>query len=433
MRISVFGLGYVGVVAAACLASKGHRVLGVDVQAGKVDAINHGQSPITEPGLDAMVAATKNAGSLAATDDVRTAVAETDVSIVCVGTPSRASGALDLSHVEAVSQRIREALLGLDKECHHIVFRSTMVPGSTRWLSAKYFADLIARDRVRIYLHPEFLREGTSVRDYNEPSLSVVGVAEPDQSTAGIEELLTPQTEVVPFETAELLKYACNSFHATKVVFANEIGRIGKALNVDGARVMDLLCRDRLLNISSTYLRPGNPFGGSCLPKDVSALRVFARDRELPVPLIESLMASNDCQMRHLQELVERRAEREVVILGLAFKASTDDLRGSAMVALASRLSAKGYAIRIYDPWLNPERLFGANQQLASTVLPELDSMLKPSLGAALGDRGIVLAFTKCASADELRNSLKASHHLIDINGWPELRELPCTYEGICW
>lgn len=433
MRISVFGLGYVGVVAAACLASKGHRVVGVDLQEGKVDAINRGHSPITEPGLADLVAAGHAAGLLVATSNSDSAIADTDLSIVCVGTPSLASGALDLSHVDQVAQRIRDALVALNKPRHAIVFRSTMLPGSTRRLATTYFDDLPAHIRPRIYFFPEFLREGSSVKDYNEPSLSVLGATEAGESLAEVAVLTEPQTEVVSFETAELLKYACNAFHATKVVFANEIGRMGKALKIDGARVMELLCRDRLLNISASYLRPGNPFGGSCLPKDVSALKVFASQQNVGLPLVDNLAESNGIHLRHLQNLVERHAPREVVILGLAFKALTDDLRGSAMVALASELAAKGYPLRIYDPSLNLAQLFGANERVVSTVLPHLRSMLCPDLGQALGKRGVVLAFSRCVAASELARWITPDHHVIDINGWPELRNLPCKYEGICW
>lgn len=433
MRISIFGLGYVGVVAAACLASRGHHVLGVDVQPGKVDEINRGKSPITEPGLADLVAAAHLNGKLLATSDSSAAVAETDLSIVCVGTPALPSGALDLSHVEMVSQRIREALLQHDKMRHPIVFRSTMLPGSTRRLAHDYFSDLVAQGRVQIYFHPEFLRESTSIKDYDEPSLSVLGVAEPGEISPEVAELTGPQTEFVSIETAELLKYACNAFHATKVVFANEIGRMGKELEIDGARVMEILCRDRLLNVSASYLRPGNPFGGSCLPKDVSALNVFAAEHAVSIPLLGSLAESNLFHLRHLQQLVERRAPREVVILGLAFKALTDDLRGSAMVALASDLMYKGYPLRIYDPSLDLGRLFGANERVVSTALPHLGSMLRADLREAIGTSGVILAFNRCAAITELARWVTPDHHVIDVNGWPELRDLPCTYEGICW
>ncbi len=419
-------------VAAGCLAERGCRVIGVDVHPEKIARIQSGRAPIHEPNLDPLLEDAIREGRLGATDDAESAVGETDVSVICVGTPCDDEGALNLTFVETVAGQIRAALG--EKPFHRIVFRSTMLPGSTRSIAERFFGELIADGRVEVFFFPEFLRQGSAVRDFKEPSLSVVGVYDEGQSIDDIAELFDEASQIVTLEEAELLKYACNAFHATKVSFANEIGRLGKALEIDSRRVMEMLCLDDRLNISRAYLRPGNPFGGSCLPKDVSALNVLAEKLGVTIPTLASLTPSNDAHRSHLLSLVRRHGGDEIVIVGLAFKHDTDDLRGSALLPLAADLLREGKQLRIYDPLLDPESLVGASKAFAEQQLPSLADLMKPTLAEALGERGIVLASNRCIPAADLVAALSDGHHLIDVSGWAELEELPVPgREGICW
>jgi GDP-mannose 6-dehydrogenase len=440
-KISIFGLGYVGSVTAACLAESGCQVWGCDVAAAKVDQINAGTSPISEPGLDDLVRANVDAGRLRATTDAVEAIAESEISIICVGTPSQGSGALDLRFVETVAGEIADALRSsaaagaADAPAHVVIFRSTMLPGSTRRMAETLFADLIDGGRVEIFFYPEFLRQGSAIADFADPSLAAIGALD---EKASLEKILSvvaagDDCEVVSLETAELLKYSCNAFHAAKVSFANEIGRIGKAVAVDSSVVMSLLCRDERLNISPYYLRPGTPYGGSCLPKDVSALKRFARSLNVSTPTLDSLSESNQQHLEHLIERIERRGSREVVLLGLAFKAGTDDLRGSAMLETAAALLLRDYRVRIFDPVVSPANLVGANERFAALKLPQLDSLLCADLDAALSDGATLVVSKACVELEELRSRTDAGHHFIDVAHWTELRDLEASYEGICW
>ena len=421
MRISVFGLGYVGAVTAGCLAEQGHHIVGVDVHSQKVDDFNRGQAPIIEPELDVLLRQAHSKGLLRATTNSAEAVADTDVSLICVGTPSRSNGAPDISNVQDVAREITDVLKRNPKR-HALVFRSTMLPGSTRQLATG-----------EAYFYPEFLREGTAVADFREPSLAVVGTEDGKPFAAEMKPLFGRDTAVVNWETAEMIKYACNAFHATKVAFANEIGRVARHNRIDGQAVMDLLCRDTRLNLSAYYLRPGNPFGGSCLPKDVRALRHLARQQGVSLPLIENLLPSNQQHLEHLLNIIANSGQEEVVILGLSFKPNTDDLRESAMVEVAQNVLGHGYRLRIYDPQLNVARLMGSNRRIIDLKMPHLASLLNENLKDALGNAGLVIAAQKCATVAELTPHVTPKHHVLDINGWPELRTLPCRYEGLCW
>jgi GDP-mannose 6-dehydrogenase len=433
MNVSIFGLGYVGAVTAGCLTERGHRVIGVDVQKSKVDAFNAGASPIVEPELDDLLGAARKGGRLEATTDVAAAVADTDASIICVGTPSLASGRLNLDYARKVSGQIAEALAGADNE-HVILFRSTMLPGSTRQLADEFFPGLLESGRVRIYYCPEFLREGTAVADFRVPSLTVAGTVDggAPRDTAALE-LLGGNPEILNWEGAEMIKYACNYFHALKVGFANEIGRLAKGLGVDGARVMDVVCSDTRLNISRYYMRPGNPFGGSCLPKDVSALASLARMEGVSLPLLENTLASNNAHLDTLIKLVTRNDSRRVGLLGLSFKSETDDLRGSPMVAVAETLLGRGYELRIFDPQLNLARLTGANEAEIQRRMPHLASLLQPSAAAVARDSDLILVSQRCADVAELAAVARPDQWVLDVNGWPELKTLPWRYEGLCW
>ena len=433
MNVSIFGLGYVGAVTAACLAELGHTIIGADVQQAKVDAFNAGASPIIEPELDHLMQMAKKTGRLRATTDPAVAVADSEVSIVCVGTPSLESGRLNLDFVHKVSLQIAEAILKKGQP-HVVIFRSTMLPGSTRAMVKEFFQSLISQGSAEVYFCPEFLREGTAVKDFREPSLAVIGTHDGNApGSAAAQALLGGTPAFLSWEGAEMIKYSCNYFHALKVGFANEIGRLCKHLGEDGTRVMDVVCADTKLNISRYYMRPGNPFGGSCLPKDVSALRSFARMEGISLPLLENTLDTNHAHLDQLIKLIMSKEKRRIGLLGLAFKADTDDLRGSPMVAVAETLLGRGYELHIYDPQLNLARLIGANANEIQRRMPHLASLLRDSVGEVIASSDVIVASQKCAQADELASVAKAEQYLIDVNGWSELKALPWKYEGVCW
>ncbi|MGZ8938581.1 MAG: nucleotide sugar dehydrogenase [Limisphaerales bacterium] len=432
MKISIFGLGYVGAVTAGCLASLGHAIIGVDVSAQKVETLDGGESPIIEPGLAELLKEAKRTNRLRATINAEEAVLGSDISLVCVGTPSAISGALDLKYVRQVTGEIAAALKKHGKN-HVLVFRSTMLPGSTQELVDAHLADLIASGRLQVIYFPEFLREGTAVADFQNPALAVIGTRDGATPSSELMPLFGKNAAVVNWNTAEMVKYACNSFHATKIAFANEIGRLGKQMEIDTATVMSLLCQDTKLNISPYYLKPGNPFGGSCLPKDVRALTHCARREGVSLPLIENLLASNEQHARSLLHLIEQSGQTEVVILGLSFKADTDDLRESCMVEVAQTLLGRGHRVRIYDPQLNLAELIGTNKRLIDTKMPHLASLLHADLAMAIGAQGLIVIAQRCARVAELAKCVTPAHVILDVNGWPELKELPSAYEGFCW
>ena len=433
MNISIFGLGYVGAVTAGCLSRQSHSIVGVDVHAQKVELFNQGVPPIIEPGLEELLRLAKTKGRLRATLDAEEAVAATDVSIVCVGTPSKLTGELDLGFVRAVTRQIGDAIHKKGRG-HALVFRSTMLPGSTAGLVDEFLSDLVSGTLCQVYYFPEFLRESTAVADFENPALAVVGTRDASSPPPALMTALFGESaSVVNWPTAEMVKYACNAFHATKVTFANEIGRVAKPMQVDARAVMALLCQDTKLNLSPYYLKPGNPFGGSCLPKDVRALNDYGRRHGLNLPLLENLLPSNDCHLQSLLSAIQASGETEVAILGLSFKTDTDDLRESAMVEVAQTLLGRGYKLRIYDSALNLAALTGGNKRVIDTKMPHLASLLHADLGAALGQQGLVVAAQKCVSLGELKKFLTPKHTVLDVNGWPELRQLPAKYEGFCW
>jgi len=432
MKISIFGLGYVGAVTAGCLTQQGHYVVGVDVSPQKVETLNRGEAPIIEPGLEELLKHANRQGLLRATSDAAEAVLATDVSFVCVGTPSTIYGSLDLRFVRQAAERVAAALRARPKP-HVLIFRSTMLPHSTERIVEEVLAELVAEKRVEIFYYPEFLREGTAVKDFLEPSLAVVGSRDGQRPNDGLMKLFGAHASVVNWPTAEMVKYASNAFHATKITFANEIGRIGKEVGIDAGTVMALLCADLKLNLSPYYLRPGNPFGGSCLPKDVRALNHFSRQHGVPLPLLENLLTSNEHHLRNLLQLIEHSEQNEVVILGLSFKSNTDDLRESTMVEVAQNLLGRGYKIRIYDPQLNLAKLVGSNKRLIDTKMPHLASLLHDNLALAVGQQGLIVAAQRCASIADLGKVITSRHRVLDVNGWPELRQLAVKYEGFCW
>ena len=437
MRISVFGIGYVGAVSAACLARDGHSVVAVDTSQQKVDTINAGKSPVVEHGLEALIERAVAAGRLRAITDGAEAIENSSLSFVCVGTPSHSNGNLDMTQVVRVCEVIGRAL-SAKRGFHAVVVRSTMLPGSMAGVVKpvlESFSGKRAGSDFSIALCPEFLREGTAIADYDETRTVVLGIE--DERALGVLREALPNTDshefVVRTDVAEMIKYTSNAWHATKITFANEIGAICKSLGVDSHRVMEAVCADTRLNISTAYMRPGFAFGGSCLPKDLRALLHQAKSLDVPCPMIGSLLASNEEHVRRAVEMVQAAGNRRVGLIGLAFKGGTDDLRESPAVELAERLFGKGYDIRIFDRDVCYARLTGANLAFIQGRIPHLASLLTDDLHAvaAHGDT-LVIANTR-KLAGELP-ALRDDQMLIDLARLPEAqRPVTGRYDGICW
>jgi GDP-mannose 6-dehydrogenase len=379
--IAVFGLGYVGCVTAACFCELGFRVVGIDVDARKVRAVTEGQSPFYEPGLEPLIAKHLKTGALTATLSTEEALREADYAFLCVGTPSAPNGNLNLEYLHKVASEIGSCLDGRAKPLT-VVVRSTVFPGSCD--------DVVApavEPRATVVANPEFLREGTAVRDFMEPSLVVVGSHNraAAERVAALYSGLPVQTSVVALRTAELIKYTCNTFHALKIAFANEIGTLSAALGLDGAEVMETVCKDTKLNISPVYLKPGFAFGGSCLPKDLRGLIYRARQLDLELPLLNSVLPSNEAHIARAFQRVMEMGCRKIGIYGLAFKPNTDDLRESPGVALIERLIGKGCDVKIYDPHIQLDAIYGSNEAFLLKALPHIGRSMDKNLEAVLG------------------------------------------------
>jgi GDP-mannose 6-dehydrogenase len=388
MRISVFGLGYVGSVCAACLADYGHTVIGVDRSESKVDLIRSGQAPIIEPEIGDLVQRTVKSGQLSATLDAAAAVASSEMSIVCVGTPSQPNGALSLSAIKTVSAEIGDAIRAKDTR-HEVVIRSTVVPGTTREIIVPALAQAsgkTAGNEFGVAFNPEFLRESSSVSDFRNPSKTVVGGVDA-VSTAAVLSLYTelPGAKIsTSIEVAEMVKYVDNSWHALKVAFGNEIGVLANALNINSHEVMDIFFEDKRLNISTAYLRPGFAFGGSCLPKDLRALTYLARKLDLSLPVLYHILDSNRMLVDRGVDWVLGQSKKRVAILGISFKSGTDDMRESPFVELAERLMGKGCEVRIFDPNVQLARIVGTNKEYLARVLPHIADLLVPDISDAI-------------------------------------------------
>lgn len=433
MKVSVFGLGYVGAVTAACLARAGHEVMGVDVQEAKLKALMEGKSPMVEPGLDEVLEQARAAGRLQTSADAAEALAYSEVCVICVGTPSLVSGGLNLDFVRKVCHQLAQNLSASRRQ-QVLVFRSTMLPGSTRRLVEEFFGDLEHRGQVEVLFAPEFLREGSAVADFVQPSLAAMGTRDGTEPRCGeVLSLFGAQPALLNWEAAELLKYTCNYWHALKVAFANEVGRLGKHLQLDSTALMEVFARDERLNISRSYLRPGAPYGGSCLPKDLSALTALVRQEGLLLPLLEATEASNQAHAQNLLKLVLRSGSRRVGLLGLSFKAGTDDLRGSPMVSLAEALLSRGVELRIYDPQLQMSQVHGANAAEMRRRLPKLAGLLCADPSEVLDYAPVLVVAQRCVSQAALSRWAQPQHLLIDLMGWPTLSTSGCRYEGICW
>jgi GDP-mannose 6-dehydrogenase len=440
MRIAVFGLGYVGTVTAAALASQGHEVCGVDVDDVKVGQIRTGRSPVVEPGIEELISTAVDRGDLHATTDPVVALNRADVSLLCVGTPSLSQGGTDLTYLRRALADIRQAFSVAAPPAsgfHAVVVRSTVPPGTGEGLVSTTFANMVpaAGWAVGTAMCPEFLREGSGVADFFNPPFVVLGTVD-QRVTDLLTEMfsfLNREITLVAVRSAEALKYACNAFHATKVSFANEMGRIFRAFGVDSREVMRVFSEDKVLNISPAYLMPGFAFGGSCLPKDLRALLDMARVNALDVPQLAGTGQSNE---RVIADVVDRLVAspfRRIAMLGLSFKMNTDDLRESPNVELTERLIGKGFEVRIYDPIVNPERLIGSNLQYIESRLPHLRRLLSATPREAVqGCNAAVVATSDRQVVDELRAAPLAL--ILDLHGrlGADIERLP-AYEGVGW
>jgi GDP-mannose 6-dehydrogenase len=437
MKICVMGLGYVGTVSAACLAAEGHEVIGVDPERTKVDLINGGMSPIIEKDIGDIVREQVNEGRLCATTDVAAAVRHTDLSLVCVGTPSLANGNIDLRFIRKVCQEIGLALrehVGAPV----VVMRSTMLPGTMREVvipTLEEHSGKRAGAEFGVCINPEFLREGTAVHDYHNPPKTVIGELNPASG-----DLLASLYEGMPgafirtdIETAEMVKYADNCWHALKVGFANEIGNICKAVSVDSHRVMDIFCQDTKLNLSPYYLKPGFAFGGSCLPKDVRALLYKAKVMDVQVPILASVLPSNQLQIDRAVQAVMDRPGRKVGILGFSFKAGTDDLRESPIVTLTERLLGKGYDLRIYDENVKMASIHGANRDYILNHIPHISRLMVGSVDEVMEHAGTIVIGNAAPEFREVPRRLSEGQTIIDLVRIADWRSVQGVYEGICW
>jgi GDP-mannose 6-dehydrogenase len=440
MRVAVIGLGYVGTVTAACLASSGHDVWGVDVDPGKVEEISAGCSPVSEPGLGPIVEQAVADGKLHATTSCTEAVDGADISLVCVGTPSTARGGTDLSHIRHAVEDIAAGLrVGRAPASgrHSVVIRSTVPPGTVEDVVAPAIAAGLAGagPATGVAMCPEFLREGSGVADFFAPPFVIAGTADAyvAQTVTSLFGFLSQPVQIVDVRTAEALKYACNAFHATKVSFANEVARLFRMLGADSRQVMSLFCEDSVLNISPSYLKPGFAFGGSCLPKDLRSLLHLARLNGVDMPLLTGTLATNELVISEVVDRVAASAGRTVALLGLSFKMATDDLRESPNVEVAERLIGKGFEVRIYDQVVNPARLVGTNLRFVQSKLPHLRRLLADAPADALDGADVALV---SVSDPAVIHALLAAPppRLIDLSGrlGPEVEAL-AGYEGLSW
>ncbi len=438
MRISIFGMGYVGAVSGACLARLGHEVVGVDVNPGKIETINAGGCPVVEDGLAELIAEACAAGRLSATDDAEAAVLGSDISLISVGTPTGADGRQSLAALDSVVEAIGRALRR-KPGAHAVVVRSTVMPGTTEDHIAPRLEAAAGRplgEGLDLSFNPEFLREGAAVRDFFHPPFTVIGAARAggcSRATALYERIEAP-LHTTSARAAEALKYACNAYHAVKIAFANELGTLMKAAGVDARETMRLFCEDRDLNISPAYLRPGFAFGGSCLPKELRAIADLARTANLELPMLTNVLASNERHIERAFEMIQRRGRRKLALFGLAFKPGTDDLRESPLVTLAERLIGRGYELSIYDRSVDLARLTGTNLEYIEREIPHLDRLVSASVEDTLAGAGTIVIGHAPADAVPAIAAAAPGRCVIDLQGIAALESLPgVDYEGICW
>jgi len=436
-RVSIFGLGYVGAVTAACLAGEGHTVIGVDVAEPKVDRINAGLSPLVEPGLDELIAEGVAGGRLRATTDSIDGIRSSDVSLICVGTPSAANGGLDLEYVRRVCESIGHALR--TKDGHHVVVaRSTMLPGSTEEVIIPALELASGRrvgEELGVAYNPEFLREGSSLRDFRHPPFTVIGAHDP-RAVAAVEALyatVSGDRFTVPYRVAEMVKYASNAYHALKIAFANEIGVLCKAHGIDSHELMELFARDQKLNISAAYLRPGFAFGGSCLPKDLRALLHQAHRLDIEAPVLEAILPSNRDHVERAYTMVRATGARRIAVLGFSFKAGTDDLRESPVVELIERLIGKGLEVVVYDRSVSLAALSGSNRAFIEREIPHIASIMVESIEEAVAHAEVVVVGNPDAEFQGIAERIRSDQRLIDLVKVASTGTLGDRYAGVAW
>lgn len=436
MKISIFGLGYVGIVSCACFARDGHTVIGVDINPTKVQLINDGKATIMEEGLEPEIEKAVANKLLTATQDVNHAVMNTEVSFICVGTPSQANGSINLAYIYQVIKEIATVLKDKD-EYHTMVIRSTVKPGTLRM--AKQIAEDISGKTYGkdfgIVSNPEFLREGTAMKDFAHPPYTVIG-SENDKSIEKLKELYAPLDAPIYFvkpEEAELIKYANNNFHALKISFANEIGNLCKVHNVDGHVVMDMVSKDTKLNLSPYYLKPGFAFGGSCLPKDVRGLTNLAATMDLETPMLSSLMASNRYQIDRGLELILGTGKQKIGFLGFAFKAGTDDLRESPLVEVIETLIGKGKDVRVYDNNVHLSSLMGKNKEYVNNHIPHIYKLLRDDMAQLIEESDVIVIGNNAKEFRALVDEMPKDKVIIDLVRVDPERTSKDNYIGICW
>jgi GDP-mannose 6-dehydrogenase len=439
MKISVFGIGYVGAVSAACLCKDGNSVIAVDPAPEKVRAIANGISPILEPGLTEIIKECIDNGSLQATHDAEAAVAGTDMSLVCVGTPSRVNGSLDTAYVLRAAEEIGVAIKKKGA-FHSVVVRSTILPGTMESVvvpALERASGLKAGVDFGVGYYPEFLRESTAIADYYNPGAIIIGQYMGDERTvAKLQEVnshLPIRPIVIEMRAAEAVKYANNAWHAVKISFANEIGNICKAADIDSYQVMDVLCSDTRLNISPVYLKPGFAFGGSCLPKDLRALRHRARDLDVSTPMLDATLQANEYQLTRAFDMVAGLKARRIGMVGLSFKANTDDLRESPLVELAERLHGKGYDLRIYDPNVQYSALTGANLHFIRSHLPHLSTLMVDDVDEMVSHSEVIIVGKTDAAAKSALAKVNGDRRIIDLVRLDQKKRTDHAYSGICW
>jgi GDP-mannose 6-dehydrogenase len=435
MRIAVFGLGYVGSVSAACLAAAGHDITGVDVDDRKLSLIRSGRSPVSEPGLDDMLGAMLNAGRIDVTVDAAAAVRMSEVSLVCVGTPSRRNGSLDTTFLERALTQIGHALDGTD-DYHVVAVRSTVLPGLLQSRLIPLLEETSGRRAgadFGVCVNPEFLREGTAIRDFEQPPFTVIGETHRragDVLLSAYGHLRAPVHRVLPDE-ASMLKYASNIFHALKVAFANEVGAVCQPLGINGQTVMRIFCEDRDLNISPRYLRPGFGFGGSCLPKDLRAIVHVSKELDVPTPLLASVLASNETYIQRVAETILEMRKRRVALLGLSFKVGSDDLRESPFVRLAEILIGKGMTLSVYDPDVDLNTVFGKNRAYVEEHLPHIGRLVGTDFGEVVRDAEVIIIGKRLPELDALAGMTSEDQLVIDLVGIQGLGDVMRPWAGL--
>jgi GDP-mannose 6-dehydrogenase len=437
MNISIFGLGYVGVVSAGCLASIGHKIIGVDVNEDKVAMLNDGVSPIVEKDLPELLARGKEKGLISATIDTSKAIESTEISLICVGTPSRANGSLNTKHIENVCEEIGVCLKN-KTEPHTLVFRSTMLPGTCRETIIPLLEKTSEKKEDKdffVVFNPEFLREATAVYDFNNPPKTVVGSNTPSAADKGLNfynGLPGPMIKTT-LEIAEMVKYVDNNFHALKITYANEIGHICEKMGIDSHEVMDIFVQDTKLNISPYYLKPGFAFGGSCLPKDLRATNYMAKMLDLETPLLNSMIHSNNIQILTTIKKIMAFGKKKIGIAGFSFKAGTDDMRESPLVEVIETLIGKGYDLKLYDTNVNLARLVGANKEYINNHIPHISSLMVDSLDDLLADREVKVIGNKDEEFKRLLGDSRDDQIIFDLVRIGEVSNTRNNYQGICW